>query len=102
MSNRESSAAGRTRVDLPRSCTLKEAACVKDLLKDGLELAGDVELDARGVERVDTSVLQLLASFARDMREAGRAVTWAGGSQEFNRSARLLGLAPKLGVSSSG
>jgi anti-anti-sigma regulatory factor len=100
MSSKEVSPAGRTCIVLPASCTLKEASAVRDLLKDGLEATGDVELDARAVQRVDTSVLQLLASFVRDMGEAGRAVTWAGTNEEFSRSARLLGLEVLLGVDS--
>ncbi len=87
---------------LSGSCTLKEASAVKEQLKDGLEATGNFELDARGVDRIDTSVLQLLAAFVRDMREAGRAVAWAGANEEFNRSARLLGLEATLGVGAGG
>ncbi len=75
---------------------------MKDLLKEGLEVTGDVELDARGVERVDTSGLQLIASFVRDMKEAGRGWTWAGVSEEFGRSTRILGLTIMLGVNGGG
>ncbi len=101
MNSKEDRPSGRSRVELPVSCTLKEAAHVKGLLKDGLELTGDVELDARGIGRIDTTALQLLVSFVRDMSEAGRAVTWIGPSEEFTRSARTLGLTVTLGVGGS-
>jgi anti-anti-sigma regulatory factor len=85
-------------VALPASCTLKEAAAVKALLLDGLEMSGDIELDLRAVERIDTSVLQLLVAFKRDMKDAGRGVTWLGANEEFNRSVRQLGLEGLLGI----
>ncbi len=102
MSNKTESPVGAISVVLPGSCTLKEAISVKELLKDGLEATGNVELDALKVERVDTSVLQLLAAFVRDMREAGRTVAWAGANEEFSRSARLLGLELTLGLGAEG
>jgi anti-anti-sigma regulatory factor len=89
---------GTNYVVLPESCTLKEAAGVKTLLLDGLEVPGNVELDARLVERIDTSVLQLVAAFTHDLREAGRAVTWVGASADLQRSASQLGLARDLGL----
>lgn len=89
---------GMNYIVLPGSCTLKEAAGVKAVLMEGLEVSGNVELDARAVERVDTSVLQLLAAFTRDMRDAGRAVTWAGATEELRRSASQLGLERDLGL----
>jgi anti-anti-sigma regulatory factor len=102
MNSNANSPVGTTCVVLPGACTLKEASAVKELLKDGLEATGNVELDARRIDRIDTSVLQLLASFVRDMREAGRTVVWAGANEEFNRSARLLGLETTLGVGAGG
>jgi anti-anti-sigma regulatory factor len=97
MNSKKESAAG-TCVVLPASCTLKEAAAVKALLMDGLDVAGNVQLDVQAVTRVDTSVLQLLVAFAREMKDAGRTVTWVGSSEEISRSVRQLGLDGVLGV----
>jgi anti-anti-sigma regulatory factor len=98
MNSKMETSAEKTSVVLPGSCTLKEAATVKALLVSGLDMAGNVELDVRAVERVDTSVLQLLVAFTRDMKDAGRAVTWFGFNEEMNRSVRQLGLDGVLGV----
>jgi anti-anti-sigma regulatory factor len=89
---------GKSFVVLPASCTLKEAASVKAALLQGLEVTGDVELDARALERIDTSGVQLLVAFTRDMREAGRTVTWVGITDELARAARQLGLTVSLGL----
>jgi anti-anti-sigma regulatory factor len=88
-------------VALPASCTLKESAAVKTLLVQGLDQAGDIRLDLSAVERVDTSVLQLLVAFSRDMKDAGRAVDWVGCNAEFQRAARQLGLDGVLGLGRS-
>lgn len=87
----------RTRVVLPSDCTLKEAAFVRRKLMEGLEATGDVELDAGSVKQIDTSVLQLLASFMRDMLEAGRSAIWVGCTPECGRAASQLGLDEALG-----
>lgn len=85
-------------VVLPPSCTLKEATTVKAMLVDALDAGGDAQIDARTVERLDTSALQLLAAFVRDMHEAGRAVAWLGAPAELHRAARQLGLTGLLGL----
>jgi anti-anti-sigma regulatory factor len=86
------------RVVLPASCTLRDAVGVKAMLMQGLDVPGNVEVDARSVEVVDASLLQLLVAFTRDMRDAGRAVTWKGASGVLSRSAEVLGLVQVLGL----
>jgi len=85
------------RVLLPAGCTLKEAGEARALLLAGLEATGDVELDASAVGQIDTSVMQLLACFIRDMRESGRGTIWIGTSGEFDRAASRLGMNDVLG-----
>jgi anti-anti-sigma regulatory factor len=59
-------------------------------------------LDASGVERVDTAVLQLLTVFVRAAQRRGMALTWRQASEVFLRSAVLLGLDGELGLPRTG
>jgi anti-anti-sigma regulatory factor len=53
-------------------------------------------INASDVTRVDTSVLQLLVSLFRSMSALEVEVKWAGMSDEFKASAKLLGLEKEL------
>ncbi len=57
-----------------------------------------VELDAGNVQRVHTASLQVLCSFVRQRRQAGLSTDFSAASQNFRDAARLLGLAPQLGL----
>jgi anti-anti-sigma regulatory factor len=84
-------------VTLPASCTLREAHEVRRVLLASLEGAGPVKIHIGAVTKVDTSVLQLLACFVRDLREGGRRFSWRGEAGEFDRAVRQLGLQELLG-----
>lgn len=55
-------------------------------------------LDAEEVERIDAASLQLLTVFYREAVELGYAVKWNKPSDALQRSARLVGLAHRLGL----
>lgn len=59
---------------------------------------GTVELDGSEVEYLDTSSMQVLAVFVRDMKAAGRAVTWQKPSSSLLRHAAIAGLTGPLGL----
>ena len=68
----------------------------------GRLLASDlsaVEIDGSAVEKIDTSIMQLLAVFMQAMTAAGRRVSWAFASDTLRSSAQLLGLADRLSLS---
>ena len=88
-------------MQLPSLCTLRESSELKQSLLDCLQQEGVVVLDAQAVSRVDTAGLQLLAAFARDLCEAGRAHAWVGVSAEFSRAVSQLGLQSLLALPAS-
>ena len=57
-----------------------------------------LSLDAEGVERIDAASLQLLTVFYREAQELGYAIQWKKPSDALLRSARLVGLADRLGL----
>lgn len=85
---------------LQAECTARTATELKAGLLAVLDAPEAVGINAAAVERVDTVSLQLLVAFARDRRQAGRAVTWQDASEPFRQAAMLLGLAPVLDLSS--
>ena len=60
--------------------------------------AGCTIIQASEVTRVDTAILQLLTSFIADMANVNINVEWAGVSDEFTESAKLLGLEQALNL----
>lgn len=70
---------------------LEQALCVT---------ASTLMLDAEGVERIDAASLQLLTVFYREAEELGYAVQWKKPSDALQQSARLVGLAHRLGLKS--
>ncbi len=51
-----------------------------------------VSIDASEVTRVDTSIVQLLASFLDALKRTGIEVSWSGVSDEFRDGIKLLGM----------
>lgn len=60
---------------------------------------GIVTLEADGVERVDTSVFQLLFAFKQELNKRGFDLHWAGVSEAVIFTARTLGLLEALNLS---
>ncbi len=55
-------------------------------------------INAKEVERVDTSVLQTLSSFIHQMSAGGVEVSWGDVSDEFVAAAKLIGLESALNL----
>jgi ABC-type transporter Mla MlaB component len=83
---------------LPSTCTVKDAAELKDLLCGQLESSDCVVLDVANVERIDTAALQLLCAFVRDRQARGGAVQWQGNSAAFQEASDLLAVRDLLGL----
>ena len=66
---------------------------------EGLEKNGrPLIINASDVSRVDTSILQLLVALFRSLAALHVEVKWAGISDEFKASAKLLGLEAELNL----
>jgi len=71
---------------------------MKTQLIQWLDQAGDVEIDASAVEKIDTAGLQLLVAFKRGLQDTNRGLTWRATAPELHRAAAQLGLSAPLGL----
>lgn len=83
---------------LAANCNVKDAAELKQSLCLHLDDAAPVALDVGKVERIDTSTMQLLCSFARDRAAHQRKIEWLGDSRVIRDAARLLGVETLLSL----
>ncbi len=97
---RPGTAAGASALALPSECTLAHAETLKLSLAVLLKTVKPVTVDVRGVRRIDTASMQLLAAFARDRRLSELPVRMSGESAVFDEAARLLGLRELLRATS--
>ena len=82
---------------LDASCTLRETG---DLQFSLVAARGDpVVVDGSGVERIDTSGLQLLVALVRRQQQGGGRVEWKAVSPELAKCSERLGLNGALGLS---
>ncbi len=77
---------------------IEAATDLKQHLAPHVAQPGPLVLDAGTVQRVHTASLQVLCSFVRQREQAGLATDFSAVSQSFRDAARLLGLAPQLGL----
>jgi phospholipid transport system transporter-binding protein len=85
-------------VSLPAECAIASATGLRDRLLKRLSDAGNVQIDASAVQRIDTASLQVLAAFARDRRAAGLALEWRGVPACLTEAATFLDLTDTLGL----
>lgn len=93
-----SAATGPARIELSAECTLRDAPALKARLLDTVSSTDCVIVNARAVERIDASALQLLVAFARREQAAGRRVQWEQPSEALLASGARLGLREALGL----
>jgi ABC-type transporter Mla MlaB component len=89
-------------VALPAECVIASAADLRNALLSRVTDAGNVQLDASAVQRVDTASLQVLAAFVRDRRADGLPLEWLGVPACLTDAANLLDLTNVLGLGSPG
>jgi len=85
-------------VALTAECAIASAAALRASLLKRLTDAGNVQIDASAVQRIDTASLQVLAAFARDRRAGGLAVEWLDVPACLTEAASLLDLTDALGL----
>jgi anti-anti-sigma regulatory factor len=85
--------------DLPRRCTMADSMALREDLLLQFTSGQPITLNAEPVQDIDTSGLQLLTAFARDMAAAGRPVRWQSAPAVLTQSAERLGLGTALGLS---
>ncbi len=67
-------------------------------LSHALDAGGPLRLDARGVERIDASALQLLYACVRAAATQGTPCVWDGVSESLCTAADLCGMRDSLGL----
>lgn len=85
-------------VTLEGVLSIAKAEALHHELEDAFREAQVTRIEAKEVERVDTSVMQTLVSFVVAMKEANVQVTWGEVSEEFLAAAQLLGVKPFLAL----
>lgn len=85
-------------VQLDAALRIGSVAALYARLRDAIDGAEQVTLDAARVESTDTASLQLLYAFVREGRERGVEVHWHAPAKPLCRDARLLGLSVEMGL----
>lgn len=81
--------------------TIKDAAALKGELEKLIDVP-EVTIDVGSVERIDTTVMQLICAFVRDRVQRERRVSWRGASASWRDAVRLLGTGELLGWAAEG
>ncbi len=77
---------------------ISRAAKFHQEVKAALGKGGVIVLDAAEIERIDTTILQLLLGLCRDAAARKVQVKWLAPSDALIRAAALLGLSKPLGL----
>lgn len=85
-------------IKLDANCGIKDAAALMDSLRAMVDVPDDVVIEAGGVERLDTAIVQLLCAFVRQRASLSRKVVWRGSSPALAEAARLLGVQALLAL----
>src|SRR4051794_36808388 len=73
-------------------CTIAQAPAMQASLAEMLTRPACITLDLSTIRRIDTAALQVLTTFIRERRAAGRDVDCKGASDAFLATASILGL----------
>lgn len=85
-----------TRIILEKNCDISKVEKLHEQLELLLHTSSGVAIDASGVERIDTSTLQLLASFVISMEKHHLDVVVERPSDYLKETVKLMGLSPHL------
>jgi anti-anti-sigma regulatory factor len=83
---------------LDASMAIDGVADFKQRLLQVMDGSGVVLVDASEVQRVDTSVLQVLCALRKELAESGAALEWRAPSPVLTDGAHRLGLTAALGL----
>lgn len=86
---------------LEKNSGIAVAEALGSKLEEYFAAGGPMTIDASEVERVDTSVIQLIYSFITSMTSSGVKVSIVQPSDVFKESVILLGFASYLGIEGS-
>ena len=98
MTNDSGPASAKSRVTLDKINNIDSVGKLHTKLKKSVARGVDVNLRGGEVEVIDTTALQLLLAFVREVRTSGNNVNWQSSSQALCETAKLSGLINELGL----
>lgn len=57
-----------------------------------------VQFDVSKIERIDAAAMQMIYAFSKEIEKLGHSLSWQGASENFVRSAKILGLATLMNM----
>ena len=97
--NSETCGTRASRITLDMNTDIASAGKLHKKLKKCASRNVDVNLVAENVASIDTTALQLLLCFVREVRDSGHHVYWQSTSEAVLRTAELTGVLDELGLS---
>ena len=91
-------AAHKASVQCGEALTIAQAVEFHQKLKTAMDEGSTIELDASGVEKVDTAGLQLVVGLQRELDKVGGKLVWKQPSDVVKQAAVTLGLADRLSI----
>lgn len=90
----------QTIFELPPYFGIAQVASIKEAMQSFLKNSTDeIEIEAEGVESIDTAALQLLISFVKQAKSKGKSVKWKSVSNKLESSSELLAIKEELSLS---
>lgn len=90
--------ANRTSFSCGEALDINQASSLYQRLQKSMQKSHTIELRAKSVSKVDTAGLQLLLALSLEAERCGGKIIWQAPSSTLISSARLLGMADKLGL----
>jgi len=94
----EETSAGLETLHLEGDLGIVQVDALYEQMSAIFEQAGEIEIDASGLNQVDTAGIQLLYAFIHDARGKGLKISWKSTSEALEKSAGQLGLSELLGL----
>lgn len=85
-------------IKLEGNVSIAKAESLFHQMEEVLRLGHPTKICAADLSRVDTSILQLIASFMDGMNKNGVSVEWDGISDELKAAAKLLGMEQSINL----
>lgn len=60
-----------------------------------------IQFDVSKIERIDTAAIQMIYAFSKEAERYGHSLNWEGASEAFVRSAKFLGLATRMNLTTN-
>ena len=87
------------KISLTGNVSISQAEHLYGQLQEALLQEGSIEVDASGVERIDTAILQMFLAFRNELLKRHADFRWLKPSDHLVSSANLFGISEQLNLS---